>query len=162
MRTRDELLATIEADRAAWHALLAEVGTARMEEPGPMGPWTFKDLAAHLLGWRERTIALIEAGPAGEVAPPWPAHLDDDDSINNWIYAQHRDRPLAAVLADVDDSYERLASTLAALPADDLTTPGRFPWLPDKALVDGDFAGHLREEHEPAIRAWLDEDGEGR
>ena len=29
-----------------------------MTEPGPMGEWTFKDLAAHLLGWRERTIWL--------------------------------------------------------------------------------------------------------
>ena len=44
---------------------------------------------------------------------------------------------------------------MMALSDEDLLTPGRFDWMEDKALIDGDFFGHLHEEHEPSIRAWL-------
>ena len=49
---RAALVATCERERAVWRELVREVGVDRMNEPGPMGPWSFKDLAAHLLGWR--------------------------------------------------------------------------------------------------------------
>jgi hypothetical protein len=39
------------ADRQVWGDLVAEVGRERMLEPGPMGEWTFKDMAAHLAAW---------------------------------------------------------------------------------------------------------------
>lgn len=155
MRTRDDLIRHIQEERDGWSALLAEVGEVRMEEPGPMGEWTFKDLAAHLLGWRDRTLALIEAGPGGKPPTPWPSSMDTDDEINAWIYEQHRDRPLRDVLADVDRSYERLATLIESMPEDALMTPGLFDWMEGKALVDGDFFGHLHEEHDPAIREWL-------
>ena len=155
VRTKDDLLAHIQAEHANWRALVAEVGEERMEQPGPMGDWTFKDLVAHLTGWRERTIRRLEAGPGREPTTAWPGHLTEDDEINDWIYEQNRDRPLRDVLAEADTSYQRLAAAVAALPEEDLTTPGRFAWMEGKPLADGDFFGHLREEHEPDIRAWL-------
>jgi hypothetical protein len=156
MTSRAELLHTIERERAAWQALLAEIGEERMHELGPMGAWTFKDLAAHLLAWDARTLAHIEAGPGGTPAPaPWPASLDNDDEINAWIQAHYRDRSLRAVLADTDRSYERFAALIGAMPENALLTPGRFDFMGDTALVEGDFFGHLHEEHEPAVRAWL-------
>jgi hypothetical protein len=156
MKTRDELLQQIRDEREAWNALLAEVGEDRMEEPGPMGDWNFKDLVAHLTAWRERTLARLAAGPDGDVPPPaWPASLTTDDEINDWIHEQHRDRPLGDVLADADQSYERLAHLIETMPEEDLTTPGRFEWMEDTPLVEADFFGHLHEEHEPSIRAWL-------
>ena len=58
--------------------------------------------------------------PLGREEPPnpWPAELGDeeDDPINAWIHERTRDRPLRDVLADVDRSYERYASAVAALP----------------------------------------------
>src|SRR5690349_5003052 len=121
-QAKADVLARIEAARAEWQGLVAEVGEGRMEQPGPMGEWTFKDLAAHLTGWRERTIARLEAAGQGEEAPPpqWPRHLNDDDAINTWIYEQNRDRPLKDVLADADRSFERLAAAIAALPDEDI------------------------------------------
>lgn len=155
MKTRNDLVKQIHEERASWHALLAEIGEDRMEEPGPMGDWTFKDLAAHLLAWRERTIARIAAGPGGDPATPWPATLETDDEINAWIHEQHRDRPLRDVLTDTDRSYERLAYLIATMPEEDRMTPGRFGFMEGGALVDAEFFGHLHEEHEPALRAWL-------
>lgn len=155
MRGRDELLARIEAERAAWRDLVNEVGRDRMEQPGPMGAWTFKDLAAHLTGWRERTIGRLEAGPGNEPPPPWPAQLQSDDEINVWIHERQQDRPLQAVLADADSSYTRLAAAIAALPEADVTTPGRFSWLEGQSVTDRDFFGHFHDEHEADVRAWL-------
>lgn len=155
--TKDELLASIQDERGAWKALVARVGNGRMEEPGPMGAWTFKDLAAHLTGWRERTIRRLEAaGRSGpEPPPPWPVELTEDDPINDWIHRQHRDRPLHDVLAEADQSYARLAAAIAALPEEAVVTPGYFPWMEGRALVDGGLFGHFHEEHEPDVEAWL-------
>lgn len=153
---KDNLLAQIRAEHASWRALLEEIGEERMEQPGPMGDWTFKDLVAHLGGWRERTLRRLEAGPDGEEPPTlWPGNLTDDDEANAWIYEQNRNRPLHDVLADYDASFGRLAVAIAALPDADITTPGRFRWMEGRALAEADFFGHLHEEHDPSIRAWL-------
>jgi|GEM_PF-214819 len=154
-QTAQVVLSQIQAERDLWHELVAAVGEDRMEEPGPMGEWTFKDLAGHLLGWRERTIARIEAGPNSNPPTPWPAELESDDDINAWIYEQHRNRPLRDVLDDMDRSYDRLADAIRRVPEGDLTNPGRFGWLGETRLFEVDFADHLREEHEPSIRTWL-------
>ena len=69
---RDRLVAHIRAERALWANLVNEIGEDRMTEPGPMGEWTFKDLASHLLAWRERTIARLEAAAEGREEPPQP------------------------------------------------------------------------------------------
>lgn len=55
-RTKDRLLATIRDEREQWRGLVGEVGEEWMERSGPMGEWTFKDLAAHLTGWRPAPV----------------------------------------------------------------------------------------------------------
>jgi hypothetical protein len=158
---RDRLIAHIEAERAGWRDLVAEVGEDRMTEPGPMGQWTFKDLAAHLLGWRDRTIARLEAAADGRPEPPapWPAELDGDDAINAWIHDHSQDRSVRDVLEDIDRSYARLASAIGALPEDMVTDPDAVPFLGGEALADRQLFSHLHDEHEPSIRAWLDGSG---
>jgi hypothetical protein len=156
---RAQVLARIEGEQAAWRALVEEVGRDRMTERGPMGEWSFKDLAAHLLGWRQRTVARFEAAAAGreEPKPRWPEELRDDDEINDWIQEQSGEQSLDDVLRDVDESYDRLASAVAALPERTITDPKAFPWLEGRALADVDLFGHLNEEHLPSVRAWLAE-----
>jgi len=157
MRTRDEQIAALRADQQFWRQLVAEVGPDRYTEPGPMGKWSFADMAAHLLGWRNRTIARLEAFSGGEPDPPnpWPANLDGDDPINDWIQAQHAGRLPERLVADYDASYDRLIAALQSLPDAALMDPDLIPWL-EGPLVDVDFMGHLHEEHMPSVRAWLD------
>jgi Mycothiol maleylpyruvate isomerase N-terminal domain len=154
---RAALVATCERERAVWRDLVAEVGVDRMTEPGPMGPWSFKDLAAHLLGWRDRTIARLEAAADGreEPAPPWPSDLHDDDPINAWFQGRSDGRSVRAVLDDVDLSYERLAKALAALPEDLVTRRDALPWMEGESLAETNLFGHLHDEHMPSIRAWI-------
>ncbi len=155
---REALVEAIGGVRERWRRLVADVGPTRLEEPGAMGEWTFKDVAAHLTAWRRRTVVRLEAAARGEAEPPppWPADLVDgpDDPINAWIHERTKDRPASELLADADAVYEDFIAAVRALPIDIATDPKRFPWLVGQALVDADFGGHLGE-HEPDVRRWL-------
>jgi hypothetical protein len=52
------LLAQIEREQAFWTQLLAEIGTEHMLQPGAAGDWSFKDVVAHLNGWRTRQTVI--------------------------------------------------------------------------------------------------------
>lgn len=155
---KEDVISRIDRERDAWRSLVADVGPDRMEEPGPMGDWSFKDLAIHLLAWRGRTIARLEAAGGGTPAPDtfWPADVpDDDNSVNAWVRETHRDRPLAAVLRDVEESYARLRAAIERLAEDVVVTPGRLPWLGGNSLEEAFQSSHFRDEHEGPVRAWL-------
>jgi uncharacterized protein (TIGR03083 family) len=155
MRTQAEQIESIRADQEFWRRLAAEVGPARYAEPGPMGEWSFADLAGHLAGWRNRSIARLGALARSEPepAPPWPADLQEDDEINAWIRDQDAGRSPDQLVADYAESYDRLIEALQALPEEKQAVV--VPWI-GEPLVDVDFTGHLHDEHVPAVRAWLD------
>ena len=71
-RTKAETLDRIEAARKHWQSLVNEVGEERMEQPGPMGDWTFKDLAAHLTAWQERTVLRLKRVRVSTFRKPIP------------------------------------------------------------------------------------------
>ncbi|HYH92692.1 MAG TPA: maleylpyruvate isomerase N-terminal domain-containing protein [Candidatus Saccharimonadales bacterium] len=155
---RARLIAHLRDVQQRWRGLAADVGKERMEQPGAMGDWTFKDVASHLTGWRRRTILRLRAAAAGEPEPPnpWPAELGDaeDDVINAWMHDRTKDDRLDAVLAEADGVYDDFIAVVETLPAELLTDPDRFGWMEGVALADGDFSGHL-DEHEPDVRRWL-------
>lgn len=167
--TKDDLLDAIAAERRYWDALVATVERAGlMDRPGANnGPWTFKEMTAHLNSWRALTVARLESASRGGGPPahPWPAGLEegpDIDAINAWFSARDKDRPAAEVLAETGAQFDALAAVVTAMPAADLLTPGRFvqlgDWMRDlpigPALLGFSFT-HLHTDHEPDIRAWL-------
>jgi hypothetical protein len=164
LNTREELLEVVRGLRADLDLAIAEAEAERMEQPGSFGEWSFKDLIAHLTGWRLVTAARLEAGQRHEEPVfPWPAQFDEADDlheINVWFYETNRDKPLADVLRESNETFERVEIALATMPEDDLLTPGRFAWLywTSTALGPAVIRGtqnHYRREHEPAIKHWL-------
>jgi hypothetical protein len=159
MRTRTEQIAAIRADQLFWRGLAAEIGPERYSEPGPMGEWSFGDMAGHLLGWRNRTLARLVAFAQGEPDPadPWPSELDADDdvdAINAWIQDHQANRSPAQLVDDYDNSFDRLVAIMETIPETKLVDPGAIPFV-GGPLVDVDFGGHLHDEHVPGVRAWL-------
>ena len=164
LNTRAALLEAVRGLREEIERVVAAVGEERMEQPGSFGAWTFKDVIAHLTGWRQVTAARLEAGlRAEEPVFPWPPRLDeahDVEAINRWFYETNRDRPLATVLDDSRATFERVERAIAAMSEDALLKPGQFPWVYwtedalGPAVVRGTL-GHYHDEHEPDIRAWL-------
>lgn len=156
MRTKADAIAELRADQRFWRDLAAQAGPARWSEPGPMGEWTFGDMAGHLLGWRERTIARVEAIGRGDPEPPdpWPAALEDDDAANDWIHAQHAGSSPAQLVDAYDRSFDRLIAAIEAVPDALASDPSAAPWF-GSAVVDGDYTGHLHDEHVEPVREWL-------
>lgn len=158
--TRDDILRRIDADEATWHQLVALVPPARMNEPGPMGDWSFHDLVSHLLAWRDRTISRLRAAAAGAPRPPapWPAGMTGDDPINDWFRDRDASRPTADLVADYAGSFARIREAVAALPVDAFLaaseTDGYFRWRDSAGELESDFSGHLNE-HAADVRAWL-------
>jgi hypothetical protein len=157
-QTKQQLVERIRQERAAWEALLAEVGQERMSQPGAMGDWTFKDAVAHLTAWWLREVMRLDAAQSGEQpTAPWPEDWDVE-TVNQQVYNANKDRPLQEVLHDASEVWQHLEDLVQALPERDLTEPGRFAWMEGQALgpaILDDFTGHFHEEHEPLIRAWL-------
>ena len=158
MRTRAEQTALIKTDQQFWRDLATEVGPDRYDEPGAIGEWTFGELAGHLLGWRNRTIARLEAAARGEPDPlPYEPDTDAEvDAENVAIRELHASRPAAELVDTYTESYDRLIGALDALRESSLTDGNAFAWTEGRPLIDIPFTGHLHEEHVPDVRAWLD------
>ncbi len=159
--TKAALIAELNREHKQWEELLAAIGEARMEQPGVAGPWSTKDIVAHLTGWRRRTVGRLQATLRGEPEPPppWPAQLQTDDAINAWIYETNRDRSLPEVLDDSRQVFQQLVAAIEAFPEAALFGPQRFPWMEGQPLSGAVFFAHFHEEHEPDMRAWLARQG---
>lgn len=107
-RNKSELIELTRRTRAEWDALLAEVGEARMDEPGVEGVWAVRDIIAHLTAYERWTAVKVLADVRGiepttlelygrDDAPPEDL---EDDGYNRWVTDYQRVRPLRAVLAD--------------------------------------------------------------
>ena len=151
---RATFIETLHAGRAEWEALLAEVGEARMLQPGAAGEWSVKDVIAHVT-WGEREMVGVMRAHALVGSDLWNLPEDERNAI---MIAGQRDRPLHDVLAEEQQVYAQFVQGVQALSDEDYTDSRRFrempeQWLPWRVLAGCSFA-HYRQ-HMPLIRAWL-------
>ena len=163
--SKSEWQARVESTRLGWNDLVAAVGD-RVNEPGAMGDWTFHDLAAHLNGWRVRTVDRLEAAANGvPVGPaPWPAELEqlggEDaalDEINAWFQTEGSQRTYADLLSESNAQFGRIQAALERIPEERLYDPAFVPWLDGYTVadvLDGSW-GHLMEDHLGEVKEWI-------
>ena len=160
-----KLLSWLRQEQQRWEALLEIIGEARMDQPGVNGRWSIKDVVAHLTGWQPKLIGQIRAAQRNEPEPPppWPAHIQTEDEINAWIYEANHGRSAREVLDESRQVFQQLLAVVEGLP-DDVrietirTSSGReyhVVWLGERRFPAGEFFDHLRDDHEPDVRAWL-------
>lgn len=160
IETKPQLIERLHHERAAWEALLAEIGKERMLQPGAMGDWTMKDVVAHVTGWGKQHIARLQAAQNG-TTPEFPINDEENgdvDVINQGIYDANKDHSLDEVLNDSRAFWQQFEDLIGALPERDLMEEGRYSWMKGRALGLAsleDTASHIHEEHEPNIRQWL-------
>jgi hypothetical protein len=155
-----ELLQWLQDEQQQWNALLAQIDPAQMDQPGVVGQWSIKDLVAHLNGWQTRLISHLRAAHQGEPEPssPWPAHLQEEDAINAWIYETNRNRTVNAVLAENAAQFQQLVAVIEGLPeAVQIKSDYRVIEFGDKRFSASEFFDHFHDDHEPDVRAWLAE-----
>jgi hypothetical protein len=158
---KSELIQCLQDEDRRWTALLEQIGSARMDQPGVNGKWSMKDIVAHLTGWHRHLVACLEAAQRGEPKPPppWPARMQTEDEINAWIYESNRGRPLRAVLDEAHEVNRHLLDVIDGLP-DEVRIERIEPafllvWVGEERFLVSEFYNHFHDDHEPDVHAWL-------
>jgi hypothetical protein len=143
---------------------MAKVEPERMTDEIVDGHWDMRALIAHLVIWRHRTMGIVAAQALGLPQPddPWPAELterDDLDAINAWIDGRDvRESPQSLVDA-YSASFGDMRALVERLDDDALNDSNRVPFLGGMSVAgvlnSRRLFGHLREEHVPAIEAFI-------
>ncbi len=167
--TKEQLVEVLRAERARWEALLEEVGVERMTQPGVCGDWSVKDVLGHLAAYLRFWGAQIRGATTGVL--PTTRDLFDVETLpegagtwspeeqNAAIHALYADLPPQIILAKWREAFDLLTESVAALPDEDVTKPGRFPWAGERPLAEamaGDTYQHAAA-HAAEVRGWLDQ-----
>ena len=151
---KSELLDQIRDERRKLEALLAGLSPDQMVRPGVDGPWSVKDVLAHIVtweGWMREWTASHLRGEAPKVPEPW-----DIDRMNAETYARVKDLPLAEVLEEFRRSYRESLALAEGLSEAQLQTEYRGTW-PLGRLWTG-LAANMNwhyQEHCKDIEKWL-------
>jgi hypothetical protein len=160
--TKTQLLAELRAARVEWDALMAEAGEERMTSPGAAGDWSVKDVIAHLTSFDRWFVYASEAHFRGELPPLDGTEGMSFEERNQFFYRQAQNLPLAEVLAESHQVFQRLLEMMEAHSEEFLTQPQHFEGVPQPVLIwkllEGDVYGHYRD-HMRSIRAWLEQKG---
>src|SRR4051812_17414218 len=118
---KQRLLDLMELERAAWDALISQFSTERLLQPGVVGDWSVKDVVTHVAAYEDWTAEQIEGGRRGEV-PSSQEYEEmgtqgwyDVNIRNQFMYEQNRDKSIDQVLAESQESFNRLLSVVQSL-----------------------------------------------
>ena len=141
-------------------AMALALGIAEMLIPGVVGEWSVKDMLAHIAEWEQRFVAWYRALLRGETPAVAVCGLSggDLDALNQSIYEQHRDRPLNDVGDEYRRSYAEIRAVVGAIPAEDLTVSGLYPWIGADHTLSDFIAGNTSQhyaEHCDDLERWL-------
>ena len=157
--TTTQLLEVMRTARSNWEALLAEVGEARLTEPGVEGDWSLKDIIAHITYFETWAADNVMAFRRGEPRPQSEYKGLEMDERNARIYERIRAKSLDQVLQESHVSFQRSIEAVHGLRDEDLYDP-EFTRVPDADwtvfdLIEGDTFEHYHD-HITSVRAWLD------
>jgi uncharacterized protein (TIGR03083 family) len=149
IKTKDDLIARIKAERARLLATLDGLGDADLIRPGQNGDLSVKDTLAHIAEWEQTFLGWYRAGQRAELPDFDPAEVD---RFNRAIYEKHRDRTLADVRAWLEESYQTVLAAIDAMTAEEIFTAGRYVWTGSEPLLvylrantDEHYAEHADE-----------------
>jgi uncharacterized protein (TIGR03083 family) len=145
--TPHSLLDRIHRDREALAALWRGLTEEQMiHRPGPQEDWSVKDLVAHVTGWESFVLERMTDLTNGEKSEP----AEHQDVLNARAYEQHKDSPLADVLAAFDANWPKLEALVSSLNDEQINTPAYCRTYDGIALLPilragtfGHYPGHM-------------------
>ncbi len=162
--SKSKLIEALTSERAAWEALLAEVGEERMTLPAINQGWSVKDAVAHGTYYERWLLEWLEAALRGQVKVATLRDLLSVDQRNAILFRENRNRPLSHVLAESRQVFERLLLVVRLIPEQDLYNSHRFEryvlpfWETNqplwKCIANNSYEHYA--EHSASIRAWLE------
>lgn len=135
-KTQRKLLADIEREWNALQTYLSRLTPAQLCEVRDPHGWSVKDHLIHLAYWERGALFFLQGKPRHiGMDVPESLYLDGGfDQINAVIQHKHKDLPLEAVQAFLQDIHRQMLEKLAKLSDADLKKPYRR-YLPDEPGV---------------------------
>jgi hypothetical protein len=156
--TKSRLLATLQAKRTEWEAVVADFPAAHLTDPSVAKGWSVKDIIAHLAHYERWIAERLEEHLRGETYVPTEMDDMDFNEANILIFQANRDRALADVQAESQQVFQRLVAAIEAHSEEFLIEPQHFAGMPEPIaiwmLIRSNVYDHYRE-HMPAIKTWL-------
>jgi len=155
-----ELLAAVIRERERLERLIESLSEAQITAPTLDGGWAVKDVMPHIVDWEQYVVRLLQACDRGQRPAPRVTSDADIDRINRRTFEMNRDRPLGALRAEFDRSYQEIWLEVEALSDADLFDPSRrvqvagSESIPVWDRIASDTCFHY-DEHSAAIEAWL-------
>lgn len=132
VKTKAELLASIEPAWIALNAALDRLSDSQMTTIKDAHGWTVKDHLIHLAAWERSVVFFLQGQPrhAGLGVDQTLFKNGTFDEINAAIFQQHKEMPLAEAMMQFQTVHKRLLELLQPLADEDLQKPYR-EFMPD-------------------------------
>ncbi|HSA56235.1 MAG TPA: DinB family protein [Gemmatimonadaceae bacterium] len=140
---------------AAWsdfEASYAGLSEAELLMPGVTGPWSVRDIIAHVTWWEEEALEHLPLIRAGGRPPRYSVKYGGIDAFNALMTERRRHLSLAEVLRQHDEIHARLIACVSSAPEELYATETRF-----RRRLKLDTYGHY-PIHAKAIRKWRGRD----
>src|SRR5260221_6728790 len=125
--TKARMLDLVNAGRAQFEALIAQLSERKMVGIELDHGSTVKDMLAHITAWESELLSWLQAAAQGKKIPI-PTFSDEYvNSFNEHIYHDNRERTLSEVQEEFQQVHNDLLSALHALP-DDKNDPQWTLW----------------------------------
>ena len=144
---RRQLLGRIDSTWLALEDSYAGLPDARLVEPGVTGPWSVKDILAHVTTWEDEALKYLPLIATGG-RPPRYVTFGGIDAFNAMMTERKRGLSLAEVLEQLDDTHRRLLDVVRAAPEEQFVRETRF-----RRRLRLDTYRHY-PQHAQAIREW--------
>jgi hypothetical protein len=126
---------------------------------GVCGVWSVKDIIAHLTSFEHLLEEVLSSFTGGGATPYMESMANSEQSFNDMQVAQRHSMSPAEVLAEYDETYNRVATLAAKIPTETWRQIGTILWYgPEYSLDDYvvyAFYGHKRE-HMAQINVYKD------
>lgn len=150
---RQQLLGKVDAGWTAFRESCAGLTDAQLVQPGVTGDWSVKDIIGHVTAWEEEALKHLPHILEGKRPPKYADLYGGIDAFNALKTEENRARPLAEVLARLDEVHGQLVAAVRAAPDEQIATETRF-----RRRIRLDTYSHY-PIHTRAIHEWREAQG---
>ena len=123
---RQRLLARLDKAWTEFKESYAGLRTSELLEPGVTGPWSVRDIIAHVTTWEEEALKHLPLVLAGKRPPRYSTTYGGIDAFNARTTEQKKTLSLPDVLRHQEDVHRRLIELIQGVPEDQLGGDTRF------------------------------------
>jgi len=145
---RSQLLRKVDVAWQQFKLSCAGLSDPELLEPGVAGIWSVKDIIAHVTCWEAEALKHLPTVLAGKRPPKYSDVYGGIDAFNARMMDQIGKLSLTEVMAQRDDTHERLIGYLLTVPEEHLRSGTRF-----QRRLRLDTYGHY-QKHTEAILRW--------